>query len=82
MSIATLVVPVTFGKYRLKTIIAITAFMNGLLSVVISMTSFIPLIYISRFGQGFFAAFACIYAPIWINHFSPADKSATWMGIF
>lgn len=26
-------------------------------------------------------AFCVIYAPVWVNEFSPKEKSTTWMGI-
>lgn len=81
LSIATFVVPVLFNRYPINIILAVTCFFNGILSLSIALTSSITLIYAARLGQGFCAAFGVIYGPIWINHFSPPEKTATWMGI-
>jgi MFS family permease len=39
-------------------------------------------LYISRFILGFSQAFVVIYAPVWINEFSPAEANTRWMAGF
>lgn len=37
------------------------------------------MLYTSRFVLGFSQAFVVIYAPVWINEFSPAEANTRWM---
>jgi len=39
-------------------------------------------LYTSRFIIGFTQAFVVIYAPVWINEFSPAEANTRWMAGF
>jgi MFS family permease len=39
-------------------------------------------LYLTRFILGFSQAFVVIYAPVWINEFSPAEANTRWMAGF
>jgi len=49
---------------------------------VFAISSNIIYLYITRFVVGFTQAFVVIYAPVWINEFSPAEACTRWMAGF
>lgn len=38
------------------------------------------LLYICRLAMGFCRSFFTIYGPVWVNEFSPEDRSTKWLG--
>jgi MFS family permease len=38
------------------------------------------LLYICRLAMGFCRSFFTIYGPVWVNEFSPSDRSTKWLG--
>jgi MFS family permease len=55
--------------------------MNALMCFWFSVTYDLILLYASRIVMGMTQAFCCIYAPVWVNEYSPPNRGATWMGM-
>jgi len=81
LSAASLFVSPTFKKYQAKNILGFMLLMKAVSCGLFSYFSDIMLLYALRLIMGITQAFCVIYAPVWVNEFSPKEKSTTWMGI-
>ncbi|EGR30534.1 major facilitator superfamily protein, putative [Ichthyophthirius multifiliis] len=79
--VSTFFVTLTVNKFSLNHVLSLSVFLNGFFSLIIALMSNIYFILLCRFGQGFCTGYICIYGPIWINHYSPKTKIATWLGL-
>lgn len=79
--VASLFVSGLFHRYSAKRILITSMMLNCLSSFLFAASQNLPLIYISRLIMGFTQAFAVIYAPVWINEYSPKSQSTIWLGI-
>ena len=71
-----------FHRFKAKWVLALMVFINSIWWLVFAMSSNIYILYVSRFILGFSQAFVVIYAPVWINEFSPPDANTRWMAGF
>lgn len=82
LSAATFFGSYMFHKFQAKWIISFMVFCNAAFCVIFAYSSNQVVLYCSRFVIGFTQAFVVIYAPVWINEFSPAEASSRWMAGF
>ena len=68
-----------FNRFSAPRVIAFNVFLNAIACFVFSMYSNLWILYAMRFLLGFTQAFVVIYAPVWINEFSPSAASTRWM---
>jgi Sugar (and other) transporter. len=81
LSAASLFVSPTFKRFDAKNVLGINIFLNAVFCAGFSYFNDLIILYFCRIMMGVTQAFCVIYAPVWVNEFSPANKNATWMGI-
>jgi MFS family permease len=81
LSFASLFVSLLFNKFGASKVNATMLILNSLCCFVFSFSSNKYVLYLTRFLMGVSEAFIVIYAPVWVNNYSPANSSTTWMGI-
>lgn len=80
LAFASLFVSSIFQKFSATKTILFTLCLNCAFCLMFSFSYDIPSMFISRIGMGLTQAFSVIYAPVWINEFSPKQKESLWMG--
>ena len=55
---------------------------NSIFCILFALSYNLYLLYTARIFMGFTQAFWIVYAPLWINNFSPKAYQTTWIGIF
>jgi len=81
LSFASLFVSMIFNKYGPSKVCACVLVLNTFCCFIFSWTKIKYLLFATRFLMGVSEAFIVIYGPVWVNNYSPAEYSATWMGI-
>ena len=81
VSFASLLVAPAFKKYKAKNVMALNIFLNSFFCALFGYFHNLFFLYFCRFMMGFSQAFCVIYAPVWINEFSPSHSSTLWMGM-
>ena len=81
LAFSTLLVSFFTAKYKVKTVLGISLFINLISCFLFAFSYRIELIYTSRFLMGFSQAFWVVYAPVWTNNNSPINSNTTWVGI-
>lgn len=81
LSFASLFVSVLFNRFGPAKVCSFMLLLNSLCCFVFSFNYNKYLLYITRFFMGVTEAFIVIYAPVWVNNYSPPELSTTWMGI-
>ena len=81
LSFASLFTSPIFSKFGASKVCAYVLIVNSLNCFVFSITNIKAVLFITRFLMGVTEAFIVVYGPVWVNNYSPRDKSATWMGI-
>ena len=81
LSLASIFVSPSFKKYQAKNVIALNLFINAFFCALFSYFQNLFLLYFCRIMMGFSQAFCVIYAPVWVNEFSPSHSSTLWMGM-
>jgi MFS family permease len=81
LGFSSLFVSSIFQKYSATKVILFTQCLNSGFCLLFSFSSSVPMMLASRLGMGFTQAFLVVYAPVWINEFSPKQKESLWMGI-
>ena len=81
LSFASLFVTLLFNKFGPAKVNAFMLLINSLCCFIFSFSANKTVLYSTRFVMGVSEAFIVIYAPVWVNNYSPPSKSATWMGI-
>jgi len=81
LSVSSLFVSPIFQKFNANWILAINMMGNGAACYVFSISSDMWVLYSMRFALGFTQAFCVIYAPVWVNDFSPRSSSTKWMAL-
>lgn len=71
-----------FQKFQAKWVICLMVFLNSIWWLIFALSYKIYVLYAARFVLGFTQAFVVIYAPVWINEFSPAEANTRWMAAF
>ena len=81
VSSASLYASPVISKYGAKKIIVISVLVNSFSTFIFSVSKIKSILFFTRFFMGMSQAFLAIYGPVWVNNFSPKNKSATWMGL-
>jgi len=81
LSAASLFVSPTFQRFQAKNILGFMLLLKAISCGLFSVCSNIVVLYTLRLLMGMTQAFCVIYAPVWVNEFSPKERSTTWMGI-
>ena len=81
LSFSSIFVGLIFTKFSPSKICSFILFLNCISCFVFSFSSDKLTLFAMRFLMGATEAFIVIYGPVWVNNFSPAEHSATWMGI-
>lgn len=81
LSFASLFVSLLFNKFGPAKVNSFMLILNSICCFVFSISTNKNILYSTRFLMGVSEAFIVIYAPVWVNNYSPPSKSATWMGI-
>ncbi|CAI2361636.1 unnamed protein product [Moneuplotes crassus] len=68
-----------FHTYQAKWVISIMVFLNAICCFIFAYSTNMLMLYSCRFLIGFTQAFVVIYAPVWINEFSPSEANTRWM---
>jgi MFS family permease len=71
-----------FHKFQVKWVLSLMVLLNSGCCFLFAYSSNILILYVARFILGFSQAFVVIYAPVWINEFSPAEANTRWMAGF
>lgn len=79
IAVASLVVSPIMSVVKTKHVLVVTFFMNAWASFLFAYSAAYSWLTFARFMLGFTQAFCFIYAPVWINEFSPRDQSTRWM---
>lgn len=79
VSIASLVVSPIMAIVSTKHVLVVTFFANAWSSLLFAYSSSYSWLTFARFMLGFTQAFCFVYAPVWINEFSPKAQSTRWM---
>ena len=79
LSISSLFVSLIFQKVNASTVLGVFMICNAIACFVFSVSSNLLLLYSMRIMCGFTQAFCVIYAPVWVNEFSPRGSNARWM---
>lgn len=80
LAFSSLFVSSIFQKFSATKTLLFALCLNCAFSLVFSFSYNVPSMFISRIGMGLTQAFSVIYAPVWINEFSPKQKESLWMG--
>ena len=80
-SFASIFAGLIFSKYSPKNVCAIILILNSVSCLIFSFSSDKNILFLMRFFMGATGAFISVYGPVWVNNFSPAENSTTWMGI-
>ena len=70
-----------FSKYSPTKVCTWILIINSICCFAFSLTSSRCIFFATRFLMGITEAFVVVYGPIWVNNYSPKNKSTTWMGI-
>ncbi len=81
LSFASLFVSTLFNKYGPAKICAFMLLLNSVCCFLFSFNYNKYILYCTRFLMGASEAFIVVYAPVWVNNYSPSELSTTWMGI-
>lgn len=81
LSLASLIVSPMFQKHSASKTLIVMLFLNCAFCLLFSFSYNLQVMCLSRLGMGFTQAFSIIYAPVWINEFSPKQNETRWMGI-
>lgn len=81
LSAASLIVSPVFQRYSASRTLVFMLCLNCGFCLLFSFSHSVPVMYLGRLGMGFTQAFSVIYAPVWINEFSPKQKETRWIGI-
>jgi len=80
LSAASLFVSPTFQRFQAKNVLGFMLLLKAIFCGLFSVYSNMMVLYALRLLMGITQAFCVIYAPVWVNEFSPKDRSTTWMG--
>ena len=81
LSFASLFVSLIFSKFGPSKVCSIILLLNLISCFIFSFSSNKIILFSMRFMMGVTEAFIVIYAPVWVNNYSPFEYSTTWMGI-
>ena len=81
LSFASIFVSLIFCKYGPSKVCSIILLLNIISCFTFSFSSNKIVLFSMRFMMGVTEAFIVIYAPVWVNNYSPIEYSTTWMGI-
>ena len=81
LSFASLFTSPIFSKFGASKVCCYVLILNSLNCFLFSITNNKFILFFTRFFMGVTEAFIVVYGPVWVNNYSPKDKSATWMGI-
>ena len=81
LSTASLFVSPIISKFGAKDVCAFVLLLNSLCCFIFSLSIDKIILFSTRFFMGVTESFVVIYGPVWVNNYSPKDKSATWLGI-
>lgn len=81
MAVTSLSVPSLFVKYSSVKVLAWALFLNAISCVIFAVSYWKPMIYFSRFLMGVSQAVWVVYAPVWVNNFSPQGSQSLWLGM-
>jgi MFS family permease len=81
LSAASLFVSPAFKRFDANYVLGINILLNALFCGFFSYFNDLLILYFCRIMMGITQAFCVIYAPVWVNEFSPSNKNATWMGV-
>ena len=79
IAVASLVVSPIMSVLKTKHVLVVTFFLNAYASLLFAFSSAYSWLTFARFMLGFTQAFCFIYAPVWINEFSPKAQATRWM---
>jgi len=79
IAIATFVVSPIMSVIKTKYVLVISFLINAFASFLFAFSSWYSILTLARFLLGFTQAFSFVYAPVWINEFSPKAQSTRWM---
>ena len=81
LSFSSLFVSLIFSKYGPAKVCSIILILNSFSCFCFSLNSNKYILFLMRFLMGATEAFIVIYGPVWVNNYSPAEFSTTWMGL-
>jgi len=81
LSTASLFVSPIISKFGAKDVCSFVLLLNSLCCFIFSLSIDKIILFSTRFFMGVTESFVVIYGPVWVNNYSPKDKSATWLGI-
>jgi MFS family permease len=81
LSSASLIVSSVFQQCSATKTLIVMLTMNLGFLLMFSFSFSLYLMYVARLGMGFTQAFCVIYGPVWVNEFSPRERSTRWMGL-
>lgn len=81
LAVSTLVVSPIMAVIKTKHVIVVTFLLNAAASCLFGFSSSFAVLTVARFLLGFTQAFCFVYAPIWINEFSPKSQSTQWLAL-
>ena len=81
LSTASIFVSPIISKYGAKDVCSIVLLLNSLCCFIFSLSKDKFILFSNRFLMGITESFVVIYGPVWINNYSPQNKSTTWLGI-
>jgi predicted MFS family arabinose efflux permease len=79
LALATFVVSPIMSVFKTKYVLVISFRINAFASFLFAFSSWYSILTLARFLLGFTQAFSFVYAPVWINEFSPKGQSTRWM---
>ena len=80
LSFSSLFTSFFFNNYGAKNICALMLILNAISCFVFAKTNNKLILFTARFFMGMTEAFLVIYGPVWVNNYSPKNKSTLWMG--
>ena len=81
ISFSSIFVGLIFSRYSPGKVCSIVLSINSFSCFIFSYSSDKIIAFLMRFFMGSTEAFLVVYGPVWVNNYSPLDRSATWMGI-
>ena len=81
LSCSSIFVSLIFSKFGSRKVCSTILLLNCLSCFIFSFSSNKIILFSMRFMMGATEAFIVIYAPVWVNNYSPIEHNATWMGI-